>query len=181
VAFSLDESIGFLVHRADLALANHLLPLFKPHGLTIQQWKVLDLLVEEDGQTQHRLAHRNVKAATTLVRILDNMQEKGLVERRDHDSDRRAFRVTITDKGRKLHGQLAPLAARTSIEATRGMTEAEVNALKRLLHKIYANMEALRDGEAGGASGGTAQALAPAKSVRRDPFRRGARRSRRGG
>ena len=181
MAYTLDESIGFLVHQADLYLVNHLLSLFKPHDLTVEQWKVLNRLVETDGLTQRELARKNSKDPTTLVRILDKMERKGLVERRDHPDDRRVFRITLTPRGRKLQAQLAPLAVRSSQDATRGMSEAEVKALKRLLRKVHANLAPLRDETVGDGSAddvlaAVEEALQPTRRARVAAARRAASR-----
>lgn len=147
--YALEESVGFLVHRADLALVSHLLSLFKPHDLTVEQWTVLNRLVEADGITQRELARKAAKNPTTLARILDKMEKKGLVERREHGRDARAFRVTLTRRGRALREELAPLALRALADATAGLTGEDVRTLKRLLDVVFTNL-APRDGAACG-------------------------------
>ena len=169
VAHLLDESIGFLVHQADLYLVNHQLSLFKLHHVTAEQWKVLSLLVETDGLTQRELARKNSKDPTTLVRILDKMEKKGLVERRHHPGDRRVFRITLTTKGRKLQERLAPLAVRSSEDATQGMSKTEVRTLKRLLRQVHANLAPLREETVG--EGSVDDVLAAAEKALPQPRR----------
>jgi DNA-binding MarR family transcriptional regulator len=136
----LDESLGFLVHRADLALTRTLLARFGPRGVTVEQWMVLSRLSEGDGITQRELARRNGQDPTTLTRILQKMERKGLVERGDDREDGRALQVILTQKGRRLQTELAALALEGVPEVTAGMTTREVLELKRLLHLVFENL-----------------------------------------
>lgn len=136
----LDESLGFLVHRADRVLVSHLLGRFRPRRVTVEQWKVLGRLHDEDGITQRELARRNAQDPTTLARILDKMESKGLVERAEHREDARAFRIRLTPKGRALYSELVPLALKGLEDATAGMTAAELRELKRLLRIVFENL-----------------------------------------
>lgn len=138
--YVLDESLGFLVHRADLALTRTLLARFGRRGVTVEQWAVLARLSEGDGITQRELARRNGQDPTTLTRILQKMERKGLVERGDDREDGRALRVVLTRKGRRLKEELAPLALAGVPQVTAGMTPRDVQELKRLLRLVYDNL-----------------------------------------
>jgi DNA-binding MarR family transcriptional regulator len=136
----LDESLGFLVHRADLALMRTLLARFGPRGVTVEQWMVLSRLSEGDGITQRELARRNAHDPTTLARTLQKMERNGLVERHDHHEDGRAIRVMLTEKGRRLQAELAVLALEGVPQVTAGMTARDVRELKRLLRLVFENL-----------------------------------------
>jgi DNA-binding MarR family transcriptional regulator len=138
--YVLDESIGFLVHRADLALTRTLLALFGRRGVTVEQWMVLARLAEGDGLTQRELARRNGQDPTTLTRILQRMERSGLVERRDDREDARAFRVLLTPKGRRLQAELAPLALSGVPALAAGMSPGDVRELRRLLILLFENV-----------------------------------------
>lgn len=136
----LDESLGFLVHRADLALTRSLLARFGRRGVTVEQWMVLSRLTDGDGITQRELARRNGQDPTTLTRILQKMERSGLVERGEDGEDGRALRVIVTQKGRRLQAELAPLALEGVPEVTAGMKPREVQELKRLLRLVFDNL-----------------------------------------
>lgn len=140
VHYVIDESLGFLVHRADLALTRTLLARFGRRGITVEQWMVLSRLSEGDGITQRELARRNGHDPTTLTRILQKMERKGLVQRGDDRDDGRALRVTVTQKGRRLQAELAVLALAGVPEVTAGMTPHELQELKRLLRLVFENL-----------------------------------------
>jgi len=138
--YVLDESLGFLVHRADLALTRTLLARFGRRGVTVEQWTVLSRLSEGDGITQRELARLNGQDPTTLTRILQKMERKGLVQRGEDREDGRAYRVILTGKGRRLQAELAPLALEGVPEATAGMSPDELQELARLLRLVFENL-----------------------------------------
>lgn len=140
VRYLIDESLGFLVHRADLALTRTLLARFGPRAVTVEQWMVLSRLSEGDGITQRELARRNGQDPTTLTRILQKMERNGLVERGDDRADGRALRVILTQKGRRLQAELAAVALAGVPQLTAGMTLREVQELKRLLRLLFENV-----------------------------------------
>lgn len=84
----------------DIALRN-LDQLFRravhPLGLTVIEWYILRALYERDGQHASELAQAVGRAATSFTPNLDKLQEKGLIERRPDQSDRRAVRIYLTD------------------------------------------------------------------------------------
>lgn len=83
--------------------------------MTADQFVLLSLLADEDGVTQSALTLRASSDPNTVRAMLVLMEGMGLVARKPHDTDRRARRVVLTDKGRrtynKLTGVLAPLQA----------------------------------------------------------------------
>ncbi len=106
---------------------------------------VLSRLSEGDGISQRELARRNGQDPTTLARILQKMEKKGLVERGDDREDGRALRVILAPKGRRLQADLAALALAGVPEVTAGMTPHEVQDLKRLLRLVFENLASRRN------------------------------------
>lgn len=75
--------------------------ILKPHDITHGYTYFLMELFKRDGQTQTEL--QNAVGGIehpTVVRTLDRMQRDGLIERRPSSTDRRAFLIYLTDKGR---------------------------------------------------------------------------------
>jgi len=70
-------------------------------GLTFAQPKVLYSLIKHDGITQRELAEQCYVDSTTMSRLLDGMEQKGLITRRDSDDCRRSFSIHITASGRE--------------------------------------------------------------------------------
>lgn len=81
-------------------------------GVTPDQYTILRLLVEgpREGMTQRELCCRMCSDPNTMASLLSRMEGCVLLERRTHESDRRAHSVTISAKGRELFMQLRPIA-----------------------------------------------------------------------
>jgi MarR family transcriptional regulator for hemolysin len=70
--------------------------MIRPHGLTVIEWHILRSLYKQDGQHASELARTVGRAATSFTPNLDKLQNKGLIERRADDTDRRAVRIYLT-------------------------------------------------------------------------------------
>lgn len=140
--FSLDESLGFIIYRTHLRLKNSLNQSFKPFDITTEQWGILNRLWEKDGVSQKDLAEKTHKDQPNITRILDKLEQKGLIRRELNPGDRRAFSVFLTKEGYSLKGHLVPIAESSLEKALKGFTPEEVQTLKDSLNRIYDNLEA---------------------------------------
>lgn len=86
-------------------------------GATRPQWQVLTVLIKHEGSNQGRLAELLDVEPITLCRMIDRLQDAGLVERRRDPADRRAWLVYLTAKGRELQKKLRPLGRTVIAEA----------------------------------------------------------------
>jgi DNA-binding MarR family transcriptional regulator len=136
--FVIEDSLGYLVNRAARAFANRLASELRPFGVGIGQWAVLMHLWSNDGMTQAQLARRIAIEQPTMVRTIDRMERDGLVTRSPDPRDRRAVRISLTERGSALRDELVPLAAGVNRAATAALTAEEVITLRRLLAKLVA-------------------------------------------
>ncbi|SFL32030.1 homoprotocatechuate degradation operon regulator HpaR [Shimia haliotis] len=79
-------------------------------GVTEQQWRVLRVLVEEGPLDPTSIADRAVLLLPSLTRILQKLEEKGLVSRVRDKTDRRRHVITLTAAGETLIAQNMPAA-----------------------------------------------------------------------
>ncbi|MEU3526701.1 MarR family transcriptional regulator [Streptomyces sp. NPDC038707] len=85
------------------------------HGLCASDFEVLDLLAEgtaPDGGCAYRvqeISDRVHLSQSALSRLIARLEKDGLVERGMCPEDRRAVRVSLTAKGRALHGEVRPV------------------------------------------------------------------------
>ncbi len=139
--FSLDESFGFVVNRTALRLANALTRALAPHGVTPQQWAVLNRLWEEDGLSQQQLAERTFRDPPNTARILDRLQRKGLISREPDPTDRRVQLIFLTEQGRRLRSTLIPLAEQVIARALEGLNQEEIDGAIYVLKRVDQNLE----------------------------------------
>ena len=135
-SFVIEESLGYLINRAARTFANRLATELRPFDVGIGQWAVLLHLWGNDGMTQAQLARRVAIEQPTMVRTIDRMERDGLVARTSDPNDRRASRITLTERGWGLRDALVPLAAGVNATATATLADDEVETLKRLLAKL---------------------------------------------
>jgi DNA-binding MarR family transcriptional regulator len=136
--FVIEESLGYLINRAARAFASRLAAELRPFDVGIGQWAVLLHLWGSDGLTQAQLARRVAIEQPTMVRTIDRMERDGLVARTPDSRDRRASRITLTERGWNLRDALVPLAAGVNEAATATLTAHEAETLRLLLGKLVA-------------------------------------------
>lgn len=86
-------------------------------GLTVDQWRVLDILADGEGHPMSEIAGTIVVPGPTLTKIVDKLVDAALVYRLVDDRDRRRVLAFLSDKGRNLHTDLAPKVADTETSA----------------------------------------------------------------
>ena len=116
-----------------------------PIKLTVDQWGVLKLLDEHEGEmTISELSNRMLKDKPTLTRIVDILVRDGLVTRTGDVVDRRRMVIRLTKSGRKKVSRASILVQALRQDVSRGVTKREKADLRRILAKINANIETAR-------------------------------------
>jgi len=110
------------------------------HGMTRAQWAVLIRLERQEGMTQAEMAESLEIQPISLVRLADRLCDQKLVERRRHESDRRANRLYLTPKGRATLERLVPLGRAISSDVLASFSEPEASELLQQLLRIKANI-----------------------------------------
>ncbi|MCQ6560717.1 MarR family winged helix-turn-helix transcriptional regulator [Paenibacillus mendelii] len=139
----LDKYIGVLVHRADLKLTHYYQKVNAPFDITIDQWEILVVLWEHEGITQKELAERLYKDQTNIARMLFKLENKGFIERRIHETDRRALRLFLTDKGWACKDEILEVSRHAYQRTIAGLTEEEVEQFRKTLTIIHNNVKDL--------------------------------------
>lgn len=109
-------------------------------GVTRPQWQVLSTLRRHEGVNQGKLAEYLDVEPITVCRMVDRLQEAGLVERRADAADRRSWNLYLTNRAHDLLAQLRPLADTMIEEALDGIDANERATLQRLLEKLRVNL-----------------------------------------
>ena len=113
-------------------------------GVTRAQWRVLVRVSRSPGLRQVEIADMLDIEPITLCRIVDRLEEAGLIARRRDPDDRRAWLLDLTEKAEPLVGKLRVLANELLGEAFAGLDDDDVTKLRRMLAKIRENV-AVRD------------------------------------
>lgn len=135
-ATPLSNRPGFLLsqigHHAAARFAERLAPL----RLQNRHFGLLTHLSLGDGRTQQQLAdtmriHRNV-----MVGLVDDLEQRGLVQRRRHPGDRRAYALHLTPAARDLLGQAQRAADEHDAALLAGLDDTDRATLIALLQRV---------------------------------------------
>lgn len=134
----LADDVGFLLTRASGLAVRSTNAALEPYGLRVRQYSVLLAAAEADGMSQRDVAALLGLDPSQIVALVDDLEERGLVERRADLADRRARLVQATRQGRKLVLR-AERAVREADEGYLGLLDAEERAqLGTLLGRLTA-------------------------------------------
>lgn len=122
-------------------MKNNLAKALKPFNITHEQWPLLKWLWIQDGISQKDLAEISFKDQPTTTRILDKLEQRGLIRRQADSVDRRVSLIYLTREGQNIRGTLLPLARQALEQALAGFSEQEQVQLKNLLTRIGDNLD----------------------------------------
>ena len=142
----LRNSLGFLLHDAQRLLRKQFEARGQEFGLSSAQWRMLVLLVKQEGAPQARLAELLEIEPISVSRLLDRMEESGWVERLPDANDRRVRMVFATQQARDAFDKVKSVASDLYDKALAGLSAAEREALLGALRTICDN---LSDAEGG--------------------------------
>lgn len=147
----LDHYLPYLINRAGVSLATHFGGVLRRAGISLQDWRVLAALRERDGQRLTELAAHTCIEVSTLSRLVGGLEAQGMVSRERDAEDARAITIRLSATGAALTEALTPAAETLERTALAGLSLAEAEQLKALLHKVYDNLAVLpRDEPANG-------------------------------
>jgi DNA-binding MarR family transcriptional regulator len=139
----LRDYLPYLLNRAGARIATAFSEEVRPLGATLQIWRVLAALHEQDGRRMGDLSETTSIDVSTLTRLVDGMEKKGLVARRRAEQDARVVMLHVTAAGRRLTRRILPIAQRYERVALAGFDEREAATLKAALRQLYANIDKL--------------------------------------
>lgn len=98
----------------------------RQHGTTRAQWGVMSRLKRQEGLNQAALAEQMDLQPISLARLLDRLQNRNLIERREDPADRRAYRLFLTAEGRALVDDLDSVRTDIAQEVLGEVDEASI-------------------------------------------------------
>jgi DNA-binding MarR family transcriptional regulator len=115
-------------------------------GATKAQWRVLAWLKRQgDGARQVDLAEGLDVEPITLCRMIDRLEEAGLVERRRDESDRRAWRIHLTPSAAPVLAKLEEMGIAFNADMLAGISKADRETVLRVLGQMRTNLDQNQD------------------------------------
>jgi DNA-binding MarR family transcriptional regulator len=135
------SSIGYLVRRLHSLIVPRAEARFADSELSFTQWVALMRLGEGLAKTCAEVAQHLGHDTGATTRMLDQLEERGLVKRARDTVDRRVVNVELTAKGRAMSKTLAPRMVSLLNEMLCDFSHAEITTLIALLTRLLARME----------------------------------------
>lgn len=139
--YVIEESIGYIIRQAQLALHRTIDGRMAELDLTALQWVPLLMLANQKGQTAAELSRCLGVDTSTMTRMLDRLEAKSLLARKRSAEDRRVIFLELTEEGRALSERIPYVMAESLNSHLRNFSRQELDELKRLLRKLAANAE----------------------------------------
>ena len=130
------SSVGFLLSQVGMYAGQRFARRLAAVDLQPPLFRVLNVVDAVEGQSQQAIGEAIGAPASRMVAIVDELERRGLVERRPHPSDRRVRALYLTGDGRKLLARGRRIATEHEEELMHGFSEAERRRLVALLQKV---------------------------------------------
>jgi DNA-binding MarR family transcriptional regulator len=145
----LRSSAAYLLKRLAMAIKEQTAAALDGSGLSPYDHGILALLDEEPPETQATIADALGYDRSHLVGVLDDLEERGLIERRRDPSDRRRHVVSLTPAGKQALTRLRGVAKRIEQEFFQPLDPEERATLARLLTRLAGHHDARFRGNGG--------------------------------
>jgi DNA-binding MarR family transcriptional regulator len=132
----LDDSVGYLVRRAQVVVFQRFFKLFAEADVRPAQYSVLTVIERNPGLSQNQLAAALGIKKTNLVAMIDALEERGLARRLPTENDRRCHALFLTPKGGSFVARLHRLDATLDQQLTGALSAAERRQLCEALRRM---------------------------------------------
>jgi DNA-binding MarR family transcriptional regulator len=132
----INHYIAYLLAQANRQVNGQLDVEFRPEGVPVEQWRILNLLAASNGRSMGELAQAALLNHPTLTKTIDRMISQALVYRRVDPVDRRKILIFISDDGRAVNERLNHLANSHQAGLVDSCGDREAAELKRLLQGL---------------------------------------------
>ena len=139
--YTAQMSVGYLVKRAHSLMLDIMEPVIEQRGFSFVQYVVMSALRDGIAMNPKVICTQFRHDSGALTRIIDQLAERGLLERVRRDRDRRKVELQLTPAGREIIESIIPLVVDKLNEVLVDFSKAEVQELLRLLVKLNTTLQ----------------------------------------
>jgi DNA-binding MarR family transcriptional regulator len=110
----------------------------KRFGLSIPEWRVIAVLGRFPGLSAVEVAERTLMDKVAVSRAVSKLLKSGRLDRQFADADRRRSILNLSEEGRKVHDQIAPMALKFEADLLHGLDNHEIRTLNVLMERLLA-------------------------------------------
>ena len=111
------------------------------YPITPEQFTVLTAILDHDGLYQRQIGALTLKDRPNITRIINILENKGLVTRTADTNKRKIFKINITEKGKDAYEEVLPTVVEHWQNTVKGVTDEELEICLKVLNKIKMNLE----------------------------------------
>lgn len=138
--FDMNESLGFVLNKTALASKASFNQLIKEYDISPEQWSVIFRVVQNSKINQKELADSTYKDQGNLTRMIDKLVQKGYLNKKSDERDRRAVELVATEKSKSLVKEIIPISTLFNEQLTKDFSHDEKLKLIELLERVYKNI-----------------------------------------
>lgn len=108
----------------------------KRFGLTIPEWRVIAIVGRFPGLSAVEVAERTMLDKVAVSRAVTKLIKAGRIDREFADADKRRSILTLSEDGRKVHDEVAPLAMAMEDDLLHGLADDEIAILNTVIERL---------------------------------------------
>jgi len=137
----LDDFLPYQLFRVTSLMNLRIQGRLRTIGVNLSQWRVMSVLRSHGRMSLSRIVERTMMEQPTVSRVVAQLEQDGLADRRISTEDSRIVEVALTAKGAATFNDIVPSAFRHQRAALEGFDKDELKALRALLVRIEKNIE----------------------------------------
>ena len=134
--YDCQRSIGFLLRRVTTLTLNQIEAAFAGNDITFSQWVVLMQIGDGVAETAADVVRNTGHDSGALTRLIDQLEQRGLIERHRCTNDRRIAKLRLTEAGQEAAQMLTPIAVKFFNDLLEDFSAHEVVLLISLLTRL---------------------------------------------
>ena len=115
-------------------------------SLSIPEWRVIAILGRYPGLSAVEVAERTFMDKVAVSRAVTKLLKNRRIDRQFADADRRRSILNLSEEGRRVHDQVAPLALQFERDLLEGLSEDETNTLDAIVERLMTRARMLDQG-----------------------------------
>ena len=114
-------------------------------GLSIPEWRVIAILGRFPGLSAVEVAERTFLDKVAVSRAVSKLLKNGRIDREFADADRRRSILNLSEEGRRVHDEIAPLALKFERDLLAGLDEEQRGSLDVAMERLMARAQELKE------------------------------------
>jgi DNA-binding MarR family transcriptional regulator len=134
----LEEFLPYRLAILSHSVSNSIASIYeKRFGVSIPEWRVIAIVGRFPDLSAVEVAERTVMDKVAVSRAVTKLIKSGVIDRQFADADRRRSILNLSEKGRAVHDEIAPLALQMEADLMQDLTDDELEVLDRVIDKLY--------------------------------------------